>query len=263
MKKLLFQGLLSIVVFMGTLFLLQQVNWMRILHIQQTTDNIQQRLGDLFWDVYKKTDTEIYDKQLVAGIDSVLTRVCDANKIKRSSIHLHLLKKDEVNAFTLPNGHIVVYTGLLSKADNAAQLAGVLAHEMAHMQLQHVMKKLTNEIGLSVLFSVTTGNNPELIKQIAKTLSSIAFERKLEKEADIKAVDYLLAASINPIPFADFLLKLSDKDTTETSTLSWLNTHPDSKERAAYINNLIKNKNCMSKPIISEATWNLMKKEID
>jgi predicted Zn-dependent protease len=265
MKKLLFQGLLSIVVFMGTLFLLQQVNWMRIFHIQQTTDKVQQRLGDLFWEVYKQTDAEIDNNQIVIVVDSLLTKLCKANQIERSTIHLHILKKDEVNAFALPNGHLVVYTGLLLKAENAEQLAGVLAHEMAHMQLHHVMKKLTNEIGLSVLFSVTTGKNPELIKQIAKTLSSSAFERKLEKEADMKAVDYLNSAKINPIPFADFLLMLSNKDKDGMPSLSWLQSHPDSKERSEYIRAYVKQVAYVSKykPILMTATWEKLQSELN
>jgi predicted Zn-dependent protease len=263
MRKLLFQGLVSVGIFFGTWFLLMQVNWIRILHIQKATDKVQEELGDLFWDVFKQNDPEIKKDKIVNAVDSIILSICKANQIDYKKIKLHILQKNEINAFALPNGHLIVYSGLLLNSDNAEQLAGVLGHEIAHIELDHVMKKLANEIGLSVLFSLTTGNkNPELVKQIAKTLSSTAFERKMEKQADIQSVDYLTKASINPLPFADFLLKLSAKDSPVNEYLSWISTHPDSKERAAYINNLIKNKNYISKPIISKATWNLMKKEI-
>ena len=74
-------------------------------------------------------------------------------------------------------------------------LSGVIAHELAHIEKKHVIKKLTREIGLSVLVSVISGqSDPGVISQIAKTLSSSAFDRKMEKEADMVGVQYLLNA---------------------------------------------------------------------
>jgi len=263
MRKLLFQGIVSIGLFFGAWYLLMQVNWMRILHIQQATDKVQEELGDLFWDVFKQNDLEIKDVKIVQAVDSVILSICSANQINYKNIKLHILQKDEINAFALPNGHLIVFSGLLMHTDNVEQLAGVLGHEIAHIELDHVMKKLTNEIGFSVLFSLTTGNkNPELVKQLAKSLSSTAFERKMEKQADIKSVDYLTKAFINPIAFSDFLLKLSEKDGPINEYLSWISTHPNSKERASYIRLYCKDKKNSFKSVISASTWEMMKEEL-
>lgn len=263
MRKLIFQGIVSIGLFFGAWYLLMQLNWMRILHIQQATDKVQEELGDLFWDVFKQNDLEIKDVKIVQAVDSVILSICSANQINYKNIKLHILQKDEINAFALPNGHLIVFSGLLMHTDNVEQLAGVLGHEIAHIELDHVMKKLTNEIGFSVLFSLTTGNkNPELVKQLAKSLSSTAFERKMEKQADIKSVDYLTKAFINPIAFSDFLLKLSEKDGPINEYLSWISTHPNSKERASYIRLYCKNKKNSFKSVISASTWEMMKEEL-
>jgi predicted Zn-dependent protease len=95
---------------------------------------------------------------------------------------------------------------------------------------------LVKEIGLTVLISMTTGSTgSETIKGAIKLLTSSAFDRKLEKEADIKAVDYLVNAGINPIGFSNFLSRLDEQGNTSAKYLSWVSTHPESKTRAKYI----------------------------
>ena len=141
-------------------------------------------------------------------------------------------------------------------------MCGVISHEIAHVELNHVMKKLVKEIGLSVLISMTTGNDGAVIKETAKMLSSSAFDRNLEKEADIKAVDYLITAKVNPEPFANFLYKLSDKEHEATKYLTWISTHPDSKERAENIIEYCKDKLTDYKPILNNETWEKLKEEL-
>ena len=64
----------------------------------------------------------------------------------------------EVNAFALPNGHLVIYSGLILNSDNQEQFSGVICHEIAHIRLKHVIKKLIKELGFSVIISMTTGS---------------------------------------------------------------------------------------------------------
>ncbi|MDZ7607365.1 MAG: M48 family metallopeptidase [Cyclobacteriaceae bacterium] len=135
--------------------------------------------------------------------------MCDKNDIDRDKIKVHLLFKDEVNAFALPDGHLVIFSGLILESENPEELSGVIAHELAHIKLNHVMTKLMREVGLSVLLSMASGGGGDMLRETAKMLSSTAFDRALEKEADIKAVDYLIEANISPEPFATFLLPLS------------------------------------------------------
>ena len=80
------------------------------------------------------------------------------------------------NAFALPGGHLVLYTGLINASDNFEEVTGVIGHELAHIELNHVMKRLVREIGLSALISMTTGeSNPQVVLETAKLLSSSAF----------------------------------------------------------------------------------------
>jgi predicted Zn-dependent protease len=78
----------------------------------------------------------------------------------------------------------------------------------------------------------------------------------------MKAVDYLIKARINPEPFANFLFKLSDKDSEITSYMTWISTHPDSKERSKYIIESIRDKEVKSKAVLSTSTWVKMQEKL-
>jgi len=263
MKKPIIQGLITILLFFGTWYVLTQIDWMKIFKVQQVTDKTEQKLGELFWEVFKKSEKEVKNTLVVNSVDSIVTQVCKTNKIDRSKLKIHILDKEDVNAFALPNGHLIIYSGLILNSDNQEELVGVVCHEIAHIELNHVMKKLVKEIGLSVLISITTGNSgAEVIRETAKMLSSSAFDRSLEKEADIKAVDYLVNANINPEPFADFLYKLSDTEHEAIKYLTWISTHPDSKDRAEYIIEYSKGKEKEYKSILSNETWDKLKAEL-
>lgn len=168
-------------------------------------------------------------------LDSVLKKICEGNGLKREEIKLHLMEDAEVNAFALPDHHMVVYTGLVKEAKSNDEIAGVLAHEIAHMELKHVMKKLLKQVGYTILINITTGDaGGEVIKEVLGLLTSSAYDRSLEKDADLKAVEYMKNAGLDVKAFADFLYRLGEENEGPVN-LTWISTHPDPKERAKYI----------------------------
>jgi Zn-dependent protease with chaperone function len=260
MKKIIFQFVVLVALFFGLWFALSSINWMSAFKIEKLTDDTEIKIGKTVWDLYKKTEKENKDEKAVNAIDSIVDKICSKNNINRETIKVHIIIKNDINAFAMPGGHLVVYSGLITASDNPDELAGVLAHEISHIQLGHVMKKLIKEVGLSVLISMTSGNSGgETIKQVSKILSSSAFDRKLEKEADISAVEYLINANINPEPLAEFLYKLAENKKDETSYESWLSTHPDSKKRAEYILAYSKNKLKNPQTALSDTSWKILK----
>lgn len=260
MKKAVVQGILAVLLFLGTWFALTRADWAKIFKLRQITDKTEQKLGEQLWEVFKRTEEENKNAYVTNSVDSVATHICKENKIDRGTIKVHILNKDEINAFVLPNGRLIVYTGLILNSDNQEELAGVICHEMAHIKLNHVMKKLAKEVGLSVLISMATGS--EIVKETAKLLSSSAFDRDLEKEADIEAVDLMIKANVNPRPFANFLYRLSEKEHEATKYLTWFGTHPGAKERAAYIAGRGKGKLTDYKPILANGTWDKLIEEL-
>jgi predicted Zn-dependent protease len=264
MKKPILQLLIIVCIFFASWFIINQVNWMQLFKVEKLNKKTEEKLGDLFWDYFKHTQKEIDRKEITAGIDSILTKICISNNIDTTLIKVHIFENSEINAFALPNNHLVIYSQLILSAENEAELSGVICHELAHLQMNHVMKKLIKEIGLSALISMTAGNSgAEIVKQAARTLSSSAYDRNLEKEADIKAVEYLVNAKIDPEPFAEFLYKMAEKDTDNLNFLVWVSTHPDSKERAEYVLEYSKEMTKEIQPILNPDTWNKMQETLN
>jgi len=263
MKRTIFQGLITVLLFFGTWFALSQIDWMNVFNVKQVTSKMEQKLGTLLWEFFKKSEKENTNIDVINTLDTIVNHICESNNISNEELKIHIINKDEINAFALPYGHLIVYSGLIINSENQEELTGVICHEIAHIELNHVMKKLIKEIGLSVVISMATGNGgPEVINETIKMLSSSAFDRSLEKEADSKAVDYLINAKVNPKPFADFLYKLSEKENEGSKYMKWLSSHPESKGRAAYIIEYSKGKSTDYKPIISQITWDKLIEEL-
>jgi predicted Zn-dependent protease len=262
MKKVFIQGLSIVTLFFLSWFIIGQIDWMQLFKVEQNTQKTEKKLGELFLENFTNNESENKNTFITNSIDSIASKICTANSIERESLKIHIINKNETNAFALPDGHLIIYSDLIINSDSPEALSGVIGHEIAHIQKNHIMKKLVKEVGLSVLISLTTGNDGgKIISQTARSLSSSAFDKKLEKEADLKSVDYLLEAQINPNPFADFIYQMSDTN-ENLKYASWFGTHPDSKERANYIVEYCIDKSSEFESVLSSSTWNRIKEEL-
>lgn len=258
--KILSQFLLLVALFLGLYCGLSQVNWVAVLKIEQHTRKTEQQLGDLLWESVSSSEQVIQERRIQQPLDSLVHLLCRANGIGRT-IKVHVLQSEEVNAFALPGNHLVVLSGLIDACDNEAELLGVLGHEIAHMEQKHVMKKLAKEIGLSVLLSAGTGgNNPVVLRKAVQTLSSSAYDRKLEAEADKTSVAYLLKAGADPEGLAFFLDKIALLQSEKGSQYpEWLDTHPDSAKRAAQIRQSLAGKTYSKNNLTAPLYWEALK----
>lgn len=141
-----------------------------------------------------------------------------------------------VNAFATPGGHLYFYTGLIKTLENEAEFAGVMAHEIAHCARRHSTDQLTRHYGISLLLGIILGENPSMLTQLAADiaggLTSLAFSRQMEYEADAYAVKYMSSTDYHPLALADFFIKLEGLPHPPT----FLSTHPSPEDRIARIN---------------------------
>lgn len=261
LKKAIIQGTVTAFVFLASWFALSQVGWMQVLKVEDTKRNLEQKLGDIFTDVFRDSQDEVEDEFVKSTIDSLLSGICTRNDIEKSDIKVHIFESGEVNAFALPDGHMILNTGLILSAENQEELCGVICHELAHIESGHVMKKLIKEIGLNMLVSMTTGGGAETVRSAARMLSSTAYDRSLEAEADRIAAQYLIGAGIDAEPFASFLYTISEAD-KEAKALAWISTHPDSEERAKKILEYCSGQHTELSEIVSYSTWARFKEEL-
>lgn len=257
MEKIISRTVIVFALFFGLFFGLSQIDWMTLLKVEKTTKSNEEKLGAFVWESIKGTEVIVEEESVTNAIDSLITTICDANDMESSEIKVHIIQKSEVNAFALPNYHLVIYTGLILESENEAELCGVLSHELAHMQLEHVMKKMVKEIGLATIVSITAGNGGgQVVMESLKHLTSSAYDRSLEEEADIKAVDYLVNAKIDPEQFANFMFRLGGKSNGIDQYLEWVSTHPDSRERAeSIITYSLTKEDLEFEPILSNESW--------
>lgn len=143
----------------------------------------------------------------------------------------HVAKNDVVNAFAVPGGIIVVHTGLIDATRRPEELAGVLAHEVQHVEQRHSLEAMVKDLGLRGLWALVTGDlGGGLIGQAALELTSLGFSRDAEAEADAKGFDELVEAGIDPGGMADFFVIMA-KQEGAVAPPPFLSTHPASKDR--------------------------------
>jgi len=154
---------------------------------------------------------------------------------------IKVIDSDEVNAFALPGGFFYVNKGLILAADNEAELAGVMAHEIAHVAARHAVenqaKATLAEYGL-IGASIFLGGIPGLIINnagpFAALLGFMKFSRDAETEADKLGVQYLYAAGYDPNALATMFEKLAAKNKKKPGFLSKaFSTHPQPPDRRA------------------------------
>ena len=152
---------------------------------------------------------------------------------------IKVIDSDEVNAFALPGGFFYVNKGLLLAADNEAEIAGVMAHEIAHVAARHAMENIAKANlwqGLAMAGSIFLGGIPGLIYQNTAGLGLAAlfskFSRSAEAEADRLGTQYLYAAGYDPGAMATMFEKLASKNKKKPGFLAkTFASHPQSIER--------------------------------
>jgi Zn-dependent protease with chaperone function len=153
------------------------------------------------------------------------------------SIKVTVVKSEIVNAFALPGGHIVVYTGLLNRLQSYPELAALLGHEFTHVNNRHATRSIFRQMGSRIFFAVLFGRfgsvTGVLVDQ-AERFKSLHYSRSLEKEADLSALDILKERNIDPKGFTDLFQHL--KESAPASEMpEFLESHPDIDKRVHYI----------------------------
>lgn len=164
-----------------------------------------------------------------------------------------------VNALAAPGGRIVIFRGLIDRAKSADEVAGVLAHEMAHVVHRHPTQGMIAAIGWSALMSVFTGGaslSNEAAARLAAHLATSAHSRDLEAEADRGAIAMLDAAGIGSVGLARFFRSMEAEEKDGLHLPEYLSTHPQSSKR---IEAAETSATPPRKPALSDEEWQAVK----
>jgi predicted Zn-dependent protease len=152
-------------------------------------------------------------------------------------IRVEAVRAPMVNAFALPGGVVLVTDEMIALARTPDELAGVLAHEIAHVEKRHAMHAAWRSMGVGLVLDALVGGGTGAGQQavlLAGGLTEQRFSRELEKEADARAVELLAAREISTAGMADLFGRMADRKSDERlrKMAEWFATHPDTLHRS-------------------------------
>jgi beta-barrel assembly-enhancing protease len=203
----------------------------------------EQSLGETVFEQYKADRTFVEDPLFLQSLEKITEPLLTHIPDQRYQFHVYVEKNPAVNAFALPGGYVVLYTGLMTRAKRAEEILGVLAHEISHVTHQHGLRKIIDSIGLSIIVNFLLGKDAGVwgaVLENGSFLLNQKFSRSFEKQADETGFAYLLGAGIDPSGMMDFFQRLhQDRQENDSSgygdALEFLYTHPTPKKRVNYL----------------------------
>jgi predicted Zn-dependent protease len=197
------------------------------------------QIGDIAW-AQVNAMSQVCDDgdEAEAILNGVAYRMMEASGVpQRDEIWISLVDAPIPNAFALPDNSIIVTDDLIAMAEHPDEITAVIAHEIAHVEENHVMQGIVRQVGAGIFFDVVFGGAGagQAIALASMNLSSLRYTRDDETEADTRGFAYLDAAGINPGPIAALFERLSEmmqeREQGEFPTI--LSSHPANRERAA------------------------------
>jgi Zn-dependent protease with chaperone function len=163
------------------------------------------------------------------------------------------------NAIALPGGKVYLFDGLLKKAESADEVAGIIAHELGHVQHRHVMRTLIHNGGTSFLIGLLLGDvtGGSAVIFATQSLLRASHSREAEQEADDFAFTTMRKLGRSPVPMAELLFRVTGEEGKQLGGFTILNSHPLTESRLAAAK---KNDRPNDGPeLLSPAEWRALK----
>ena len=181
---------------------------------------------------------KIVDDSIIAEYVNRVGQNLVRNSDAKVPFTIKVLDSEEVNAFALPGGFFFVNSGLILKADSESELAGVMAHEIAHVAARHGTRQATRGqlINIATIPLIFMGGwTGYAIRQgvsLAIPMGFLAFTRGMEREADYLGLQYMYKAGYDPTSFVDFFEKIQTMEKRKPGSVAKVfSTHPMTDDR--------------------------------
>jgi predicted Zn-dependent protease len=171
---------------------------------------------------------------VVEPLQKIVDHLAPTASLEGLEFKVHVVRSPQINAFCLPGGTIVVFTGLIDAAERPEQLAGVLGHEMAHATLRHGMERTAQALGVGAALAVLVGDGTGLLAigaEVFQFATVNSYSRVQENEADAEGLRMLHESGIDPTAMAEFFEIMQHEHPDMPGALNWVSTHPSHEER--------------------------------
>jgi predicted Zn-dependent protease len=189
----------------------------------------------------------VYDERVTEYVNRLGQNIV-RNSDAKVPFTIKVLDSEDVNAFALPGGFMFVNTGLILKAENEAELAGVLAHEIAHVAARHGTKQATrgqliNYASIPLIFmGGWAGYAIRQAATLAIPMGFLEFSRTMETEADRLGLEYVYKSGYDPLAFVDFFEKIQVTEKRRPGTIAKVfSSHPMTNDRIRHAQQEIQN----------------------
>jgi predicted Zn-dependent protease len=179
----------------------------------------------------------VQDPKVFARVDKSVAPLINALPASAVQYQFYVVQEDLPNAFALPGGHVVITTGLLDLAERPEQLAGVVAHEIAHVTERHGFRKIISAAGpylMCQLFLSRSSGLFGMLGESSELLVRQSFSQEYELEADSVGWDYLVRANIDPRGMTEMLHKLELEQKSRQDgqkSFAAFSSHPATEKR--------------------------------
>ena len=197
----------------------------------------REQIGDISWSQLEGIVEYCDDSDEAARIlnDMAYRLMTTSNVPQRDDIWITIVDAPIPNAFALPDHSIVVTDDLIAMAEHPDEITGVIAHEIAHIEHDHIMKNIIRSVGAGIFFDVVFGGAGagQMVAIASVNLAGLRFSRDDEADADARGLDYLEAANIDTGGLARFFDRFAEEAEAhggEIATL--LSSHPATAARA-------------------------------
>ena len=192
---------------------------------------------ELAAEIHQQADV-VQDPLVLKFIEQMGSRIVSETELADRPWEFHVIADSSINAFNIPGGHVFINTGLIRAAVTPSELAGVVAHEVAHGVARHSTERMTQAYGLNLLFGLIAGERVTMLEQIAGQLlgagAMAKFSRDDEREADRLGLQYMADAAYDAAGMAAmFETMLSLRARRPNIVEQFFSTHPLTEERVA------------------------------
>ena len=182
----------------------------------------------------------VHDPMAQAYLRQVGERIHAATPLASRPFDFQIVNDPNVNAFSIPGGHVYINSGLIAQADKADELAGVVAHEVSHVVARHVIKQIETQQEIGAIGAILLGQKPGAIEQLLAQLiaggAMARFSRADEKQADDLGLQSMTAAGYDPHGMLDLFQKLLSLEKGGNSTVTrFFADHPGTQDRISDI----------------------------